>query len=66
MNDKASGSDRESTFWFNLKTLKVERGLKSAANYRVGPFRTEDEARNALLEIRKKSADWAEEDEASL
>lgn len=42
-------------FWFNLKTLKVERGLKSAATYRVGPFATETEASNALALIAERN-----------
>jgi hypothetical protein len=66
MDDKLSVAEEEVSFWFNLKTLKVERGLKSAATYRVGPFKSENDARNALIEIRKKSDSWAKEDEASL
>jgi hypothetical protein len=50
-------------YWFNLKTLKVEVGLKSAASYRVGPFASEIEARNALKLIADRSQDWSIQEE---
>ena len=52
-------------YWFNLKTLKVEVGLKSAAPYRVGPFNTEAEARTALKLLRDRSEKWTAEENAS-
>jgi hypothetical protein len=57
-------SEKESKpeFWFNLKTLKVEVGRKTAAPYRVGPFKSEVEARNALATIRERAETWREED----
>ncbi|MFM5904703.1 MAG: SPOR domain-containing protein [Micrococcales bacterium] len=62
--DNGRGSDGDPTqFWFNLKTLKVEEGLKSAANYRVGPFATREEAAGALELLRKRSQAWALQDE---
>jgi hypothetical protein len=58
-------SDKEDKpeFWFNLKTLKVEIGRKSAAPYRVGPFETELEAKAALSTIADRSTKWREEEE---
>jgi hypothetical protein len=58
-------SDKEDKpeFWFNLKTLRVEVGRKSAAPYRVGPFATELEAKAALLTIADRSTKWREEEE---
>lgn len=50
-------------FWFNLKTSRVEFGKQSPAAYRIGPFDTEAEARNALQIIKDRSVKWAEEDE---
>jgi hypothetical protein len=50
-------------YWFNLKTMKVEVGLKSAASYRVGPFATEVEAKAALSTLGQRSAQWREEDD---
>ena len=57
-------SEKESKpeFWFNLKTLKVEVGRKSAAPYRIGPFASECEARNALATIRDRADSWREEE----
>jgi hypothetical protein len=57
-------SEKESKpeFWFNLKTLKVEVGRKTAAPYRVGPFESEVDARNALATIRERAETWREED----
>ena len=54
--------DEKPEFWFNLKTLKVEVGRKTAAPYRVGPFGSESEARNALATIRDRAESWREEE----
>jgi hypothetical protein len=58
-------SDKEAKpeFWFNLKTLKVEVGRKSAAPYRVGPFETEQEAKAALSTLAERSSQWRAEEE---
>jgi hypothetical protein len=53
-----SEKDENPQYWFNLKTLKVEVGLKSASSYRVGPFSSEEEARNALKTISDRSQKW--------
>ncbi|MFM6980655.1 MAG: hypothetical protein ACKOWE_04560 [Micrococcales bacterium] len=50
-------------YWFNLKTLKVEKGLQSAAPYRVGPFATEAEALNALKLLQSRADKWREEED---
>jgi hypothetical protein len=52
-------------FWFNLKTLKVEVGPKVAAAYRVGPFNSEEDAKNALELIRERSRSWSDEEAES-
>lgn len=49
-------------FWFNLKSLKVEKGLLSAAPHRVGPFATEAEARDALKLLAQRSQQWRDEE----
>ena len=51
-------------FWFNLKTLKVEEGLKSAAPYRVGPFETRQEAASALELLRRRSQEWEDQEKS--
>lgn len=58
-------SDKEAKpeFWFNLKTLKVEVGRKSAAPYRVGPFETEQQAKAALSTLAERSSQWRAEEE---
>lgn len=63
MGSVYSEKDQKPQFWFNLKTLKVEIGLKSAAPNRVGPFETETEAKEALSMLRARSKDWAEEED---
>lgn len=55
--------DEKPEFWFNLKTLKVEVGRKTAAPYRVGPFATEAEAKAALATINARSAKWSAEED---
>jgi hypothetical protein len=63
MDSVYSNKGQKPEFWFNLKTLKVEVGRKSAAPYRVGPFDTEQEAKAALTTLAERSAKWgAEED----
>lgn len=63
MDSVYSNKEQKPEFWFNLKTLKVEVGRKSAAPYRVGPFDTEQEAKTALTTLAERSAKWgAEED----
>jgi hypothetical protein len=58
-----SESQNEARFWFNLKTGKVEFGLHSPAPNRVGPFKTEAEARQALELIAKRNLEWQLEEE---
>jgi hypothetical protein len=61
MSSVYSEKDEKPEFWFNLKTLKVEVGKKSAAAYRVGPFQTESEAKAALSTLRARSVEWSSE-----
>jgi hypothetical protein len=56
-------SDNPEEFWFNLKTNTVEFGKLSAAPFRVGPFQTEEEARQALETLASRSREWEAEDE---
>jgi acyl transferase domain-containing protein len=48
-------------FWFNLKTNRVEFGKLAAARYRIGPFATEDEAKDALKLVAERSKSWDDE-----
>jgi hypothetical protein len=63
MTSVYSEKDEKPEFWFNLKTLKVEVGRKSAAPYRVGPFPTEDEAKAALSTLAIRSEKWNNEED---
>lgn len=63
MRSVYSKKDEKPEFWFNLKTLKVEVGLKSAAPYRVGPFASETEAKAALSTLNARSAEWSAEED---
>lgn len=51
-------------FWWNTRTKAVERGPKSKALERVGPFETEAEARNAEKMLAERAARWLAEEEA--
>lgn len=64
MSDKpldSSGVPEE--FWFNLKTGRVEFGKLSPASFRVGPFKTESEAKNALETLAQRTEKWNEDEE---
>jgi hypothetical protein len=63
MSSVYSEKEEKPEFWFNLKTLKVEVGRKSAAPYRVGPFETKAEAQAALTTLEARSAEWSSEEE---
>lgn len=63
MSSVYSEKDEKPEFWFNLKTLKVEVGRKSAAPYRVGPFATEAEAKAALATLKARSEEWSAEED---
>jgi hypothetical protein len=58
METKSSEQNEEPQYWFNLKTLKVEIGLKSPAPHRVGPFSNRKDAAAALETIRARSKAW--------
>lgn len=63
MSSVYSEKEEKPEFWFNLKTLEVEVGRKSAAPYRVGPFETKDEAKAALSTLKARSSEWSAEEE---
>ncbi|MDR9362944.1 MAG: hypothetical protein RI590_02320 [Microbacteriaceae bacterium] len=50
-------------YWFNTKTQQVEYGRKSLAVYRLGPFETEREAKNAEQTISERGKKLIEEDQ---
>ena len=50
-------------YWYNLKTGVVEYGRLTASQYRVGPFATEAEAKDALKTLSERSKAWNTEEE---
>jgi hypothetical protein len=52
-----------SKYWFNTKTKQVEFELKSSSLDRIGPFETEQEAKNAEEIVRLRSQAWLEQEE---
>lgn len=49
-------------FWFNIKTKKVEQGLKSSSLDRIGPFDSEQEAKDAESIVQRRSEAWLEDE----
>lgn len=62
MRSVYSENEEKPEFWFNLKTLKVEVGKKSAATYRIGPFDSAASALKALEKVRERNEEWREDD----
>lgn len=54
--------DPAKAWWYNLKKLRAEQGLKSAAVYRVGPFATKADAEMAPILLRERSKAWQADD----
>ena len=55
---KPSDSDSTEYWWYNIRTRRVEFGLQSKSLDRVGPFETEDQAKNAPQLIAERAAKW--------
>jgi len=54
----ANGTDRQSQWWFNLRTHAVEQGPGDPNSDRLGPFDTQAEAESALDLARERSEAW--------
>lgn len=50
--------DPETAYYFNTETSQVEQGYTSDWTGRMGPYRTREEAANALSSAAKRNADW--------
>ncbi|MDL9979687.1 SPOR domain-containing protein [Microbacterium candidum] len=55
--------DNSDKYWYNLKTGQVEFGYKTPSPDRAGPFDTAEEAAKAPEIIKRRSQEWAEEDD---
>lgn len=62
MRSKQISEDQKPEFWFNTKTMSVEVGKQALALYRIGPFGSLEEAKNALQTLKSRSDAWNEED----
>lgn len=49
-------------YYYNLETGKVEHGLISDWTDRLGPYRTHDEAANALQRAQQRNKEWEDQD----
>ncbi len=53
------------TYWFNINTRQVEHeDSKSASDDLMGPYDTEEAARNALATAAERTEQWDAEDRA--
>ena len=62
-NKQLSSDGAPLEWWFNTRTNAVEFGKLSAAPYRIGPFATENEAKNALSVIAERAKRWKESEQ---
>ena len=53
-------TEQETEYWFNLRTKQVEVGKQSAALYRIGPFKTFEEASRAEQIVAERAKAWRE------
>ena len=52
-------------YWYNIATKQVETDEnRSSSDDVMGPYETEDEARNALASARENTEQWDAEDRA--
>ena len=50
-------------YWYNTKTGKVEEGRQSVWTQLMGPYKTEEEARNALETAAERNESFEAEEE---
>jgi hypothetical protein len=50
--------DDDDAWWYCLKHGTVEHGPGCPGKDRLGPYATEDEARNALELVRERNQEW--------
>jgi len=53
----------EQEFWFNTKTKEVEQGKQVSALYRIGPFRSAEEAKRAYEIIAERNKELDKEED---
>jgi hypothetical protein len=50
--------DPATAFYYNTETSQVEQGYKSDWTGRMGPYRTREEAENALSTAAQRNKEW--------
>jgi hypothetical protein len=50
-------------YWFNTRTKEVEVGRQALAIYRIGPFKSREEAEQAYEILRARSEQWEQEEQ---
>lgn len=53
----------EGKYWYNVSTGGIEKGPQSDWTQLLGPYDTEDEARNAMTKVQARNEAWDAEDE---
>lgn len=53
----------ENEYWFNVVTGEIEKGQQSDWTKLLGPYKTEEEARQALAKVAANNERWDELDE---
>lgn len=59
-----SDVDNDGDWWFCLRHMKVEHGAGCPNKDRMGPYKSEAEAGNALETARERNKTWREQDAA--
>ncbi|GAA1413786.1 hypothetical protein AUR04nite_25650 [Glutamicibacter uratoxydans] len=57
------GTPGEGQYWYNVATKSIERGPQSDWSQLLGPYDSEDEARNAMAKVQARNEAWDEQDE---
>ncbi|WP_425956820.1 SPOR domain-containing protein [Xylanimonas sp. McL0601] len=52
-----------SEYWYNTQTHEVEVGRSSSWSHLMGPYKSREEALQALDHARQRSDDWDKDDE---
>ncbi|MFC0580848.1 SPOR domain-containing protein [Micrococcoides hystricis] len=53
----------ENQYWYNVVTGEIEKGQQSDWTKLLGPYATEDEAKQALAKVAENNERWDELDE---
>lgn len=53
----------EGKYWYNVSTGSIEKGAQSDWTKLLGPYDTEEEARNAMSKVQARNEAWDAEDE---